>query len=147
MKSGGQPGSKNAFKHGMSKTKFYMVWMGIVSRCKTKSDPDYKNYGARGIQVEWTSFEDFHRDMFSSYREGLCIDRTNNEGNYSRNNCKWVDRKTQNRNTRRNVSFNGELAVDACRRLGGSVGLISGRLQQGWSLERAFTTPISKFNK
>ena len=46
------------------------------------------------------------------------------------------------RNKRNNIKHNGEFAIDASKRLGGSKYLVSTRIRQGWSIEKAFSQPI-----
>lgn len=59
--------------------------------------------GGRGITVcdEWLDVANFIEDMFPSYVEGLELDRINNEGEYSKDNCRWSTKTVQERNTRR----------------------------------------------
>lgn len=92
-------------KHGMRHTRFYEVWKGMKNRCSNKSHRWYKNYGGRGIKVckRWMTFENFRDDMFLSYSPGLTLDRINNDGNYEPSNCKWITRKKQMNNMRRNI--------------------------------------------
>ena len=95
--------------HGMSKNKFYQVWNGIKQRCYNENNKQYKNYGKRGIKVcdEWlNNFEAFYEwAIDNGYKEGLQIDRINNNGNYEPNNCRWVDRYVNNDNRRNNITF------------------------------------------
>ncbi len=96
--------------HGQSATKLYNVWNGMRQRCDNPKDSRYADYGGRGIRVcaRWRKFENFLADM-GPRPPGTTLDRENNNGNYTPRNCKWADRKTQNRNTRQVVliKFNG----------------------------------------
>ena len=64
--------------HGMSNTKIYEVWHGMVARCHSPSAGNYKYYGAVGIGVcsEWRTFENFYKDM-GDVPYGLTLDRIN----------------------------------------------------------------------
>lgn len=141
--------SQHGFAKRGPKYRFYTVWSSINRRCNAPNATAYKNYGGRGIKVEWKRFEDFRDDMYESYLQHVeeygekdtTIDRINNDGNYSKENCRWADRFQQNANTRMTIEFNGECAAQASRRLGGSLALVKDRLQIGWSKEDAFTKP------
>ena len=94
--------------HGMSRTKLYSVWHFMLVRagvCKGASEKVKHNYQDRGITVcdDWTIFENF-RDWALShgYKEGLQIDRVNNDAGYCPENCRWVTPK-ENMNNRRNT--------------------------------------------
>jgi len=129
--------------HGMSTTKFYYSWKHMVKRCTDKTNKDYYLYGGRGIKIckRWNKFENFKKDMFSSYKKGLTLDRINNERNYKPSNCQWTTRSEQAKNRRTSVIYKGENASDANIRLGGKKSMIRIRIKNGWSIERAFTTP------
>lgn len=122
-------------------TKIYWVFAAMKDRCTNKNNPGYKNYGGRGIKCGWKNFEEFYRDLGNSYKEGLLLERIDNNGDYCIKNCKWVDRNTQNRNKRNNIKLNGEVAFDVSQKLGGSKRMIQQRIRRGWSLEKAFSTP------
>lgn len=87
--------------HGMSKTSIYGIWSNILSRCLNINDPAYINYGGRGITVcdRWLKFENFYADMGQRPNK-LQIDRIDNDGNYSPDNCRWVTAKDNSNNRR-----------------------------------------------
>lgn len=92
--------------HGMSYTSIYGVWKGILSRCYTESDTNYKDYGGRGIVIQdsWrNSFQEF-LDYVSSLpnysKSGMTLDRENNDGDYVEGNLRWVDMNVQANNRR-----------------------------------------------
>ena len=94
-------------RHKLSNTNLWHVYYGILHRCYNKEDTHYNNYGARGITMcdEWkNSFDNFAKWAFTNgYKEGLQIDRVENNGNYEPTNCRWVDIKTNCRNRGSNV--------------------------------------------
>ena len=79
--------------HGCSKTALYGVWNTILSRCYNANTKSFKHYGGKGIKVcdEWRNFEYFKNwaDK-NNYKQGLSIDRVNNDGDYCPQNCQWI---------------------------------------------------------
>jgi hypothetical protein len=102
--------TKTAYKHGGKGTKTYEVWKNMRQRCNNPKNPQYINYGGRGIKIcdRWNNYENFLEDMGET-SEGLSIDRIDNDKGYSPDNCRWATRKEQNRNQRKNihVTING----------------------------------------
>src|SRR5581483_1177284 len=96
--------------HGMTGTAFYARFQNIKARCNDPKSIGYRIYGARGIKCEWKDFMEFKNDMYDSYLEhaeeygakDTTLDRINNDGNYSKENCRWATHAVQNRNTRMN---------------------------------------------
>ena len=87
----------------------------MKTRCFNTKNAGWHNYGGRGITVchEWRkSFVSFAQwSMANGYREGLELDRKDNNGNYEPQNCRWVEDKVNNRN-RRNVKLSVEKAAE-----------------------------------
>jgi len=96
--------SKKMTTHGGRRTRPYRTWMSAKDRCNNKNSIYYKNYGGRGIKVcdEWSKFEPF-RDwaLANGYSDDLTIDRIDNDKGYSPDNCRFVSRNIQMRNTRK----------------------------------------------
>ncbi len=138
--------------HGMRHTRIYQTYRGILQRCNDKNHHSYKDYGGRGIMCLWKSFEEFYEDMKEGYSDTLTIDRIDNNGNYCKGNCRWINAKQQANNTRRNVylEFNGKtqsLTLWA-EELNIKYFMLRQRVERGWSVERALTTkPFNRGQK
>jgi hypothetical protein len=138
-------------KHGHNKrgktTRTYNAWRSMKDRCYDETSDSYKNYGGRGIQVcdRWiNSFENFLFDM-GECPPGLTLGRIDNDENYEPQNCEWQTSLQQQNNTRSNVyvDFQGRrmTLAEAARFVEMNYQTLCTRLQRGWSLERALTTP------
>jgi hypothetical protein len=81
-------------KHGMYGTRSYKAWAEMKKRCDNPKQVFYHRYGGRGItyQKDWTNFKNFYCDM-GDCPVGLELDRIDNNGNYTKENCRWVTHK------------------------------------------------------
>jgi len=131
---------------------YYACWSGMIQRCTNPNNRDFASYGGRGIKVcrRWReSFSAFALDMGDRPSPKHTIERKRNNGNYTKSNCEWAERKKQSRNTRTNhfISMGGrrqcvsawaeELDIDRQT--------IYTRLSRGWSPIAALTTPARAY--
>lgn len=142
----------NSYKHGYSNTRLYGIYAKMLNRCTKPKDPNFKRYGAREIDIceEWkTNRESFFSWAISNgYSDDLSLDRIDNNGDYSPENCRWTTPTIQANNRRSNVrvDYNGESHTLAEWSLitGVPKNRISWRLKQGWALQDAlFTKPMT----
>lgn len=94
---------------GLYKHKLNNNWRSMINRCHLPTSTGYPNYGARGIYVcdEWRNdfLTFFEWAMANGYEEGLHLDRQNNSGPYSPENCKYVTPLINANNTRHNKKY------------------------------------------
>jgi hypothetical protein len=131
--------------HGMKHAREYKIWDGMKYRCSNKNAVNYKDYGGRGITVcdKWMRFEGFFEDM--GYSNGLCLDRIDNNKGYSKENCRWVNHKQNNRNKRNNVRICGKTMIEWSEETGISPQVICYRIKKmGMSYLDAVSTPLLK---
>lgn len=144
-------GSRNVkFLHGRSHTRLNHLWQRMKQRCLNPKCSDFKYYGARGITVceRWrSSFALFAQDM-GDPPAGMTLERKDNNGPYSPDNCAWASRKRQGENTRKvkMIEANGRRMnqSDWARELGVCNSAIIFRIKRGMTPEQAVTVPFRK---
>lgn len=90
-----ETGKANA-THELSRTKTYFAWGNMIQRCTNKKHPNYKKYGAKGIDVcqRWKdSFENFLADMGIKPPGQSVLKRIQTDKDYSKDNCRWIVRE------------------------------------------------------
>lgn len=136
----------------MSNKDFLSIWRAMHNRCYNRNQKSYPNYGGRGIFVDarWhgkEGFKAFLADM-GERPLGASIDRIDNEGPYSPENCRWATKNDQAKNKRNNrwITANGETKhlAEWARSLGCHAATLLARIQAGMSEEEAVTKPVSE---
>jgi hypothetical protein len=138
------------YKHGLVGHPLYGRWRRMIQRCTDPNAKDYKSYGARGITVcnEWMSFEVFLAQM-GEPKAKQELDRIDNSKGYCAENCRWVDRSTNMKNTRNSViiEYNGESKNlgDWAKIVGVARDTLKYRLKN-WPIEKAMSKCKFKTN-
>ncbi len=123
------------------------IWRGMKSRCNSPNNKSYPRYGGRGIKVceRWGDILNFIKDMHPRTSLKHSIDRIDNDGDYTPENCRWATWEEQNRNSRSNVNitFGGKTMCRAewSREVGISYKCLVYRLSR-WPLKKAMTQKV-----
>lgn len=132
------------------RTRTYVTWQSIKSRCFNEKDTAYEHYGGRGITIceRWLDFRNFLEDM-SVRPEDTTIDRIDPDGNYEPNNCRWASKKIQgiNKGSTRFFKINGKTKsfTEWAEEYGINKNTLEKRMRiYKWSFEKALTTPIKE---
>lgn len=140
-------------KHGESTRTFvtpeYRVWRDMNARCYIPSLKNYKYYGGRGITVceRWRkSYLNFLQDVGRRPSDKHSLDRfPNKDGNYEPENTRWAtpDQQARNQSKTRLITFQGKTLciADWSKVINVYPQIIKYRLDSGWSIEKALTTP------
>ncbi len=138
-----------SFKHGHAvghkHSPTFTSWAAMLNRCGNLMDTRYHRYGGRGITVcsRWRdSFPLFLEDM-GERPPGLTLDRIDNNGDYTPQNCRWATNDEQMNNTSQScrILFNGRMqtVTQWGKELGIPRETLFSRLKKGRSLEEVFS--------
>lgn len=138
--------------HGKSKTRTYRIWANMLTRCSNQNVRSFPSYGGRGIRVcdEWRdSFDRFLKDMGECPNLKSTLERRNVNGNYSKQNCFWIDGKLQpqNKTTTIWVDVEGEkkCLMEASEHYRIPYATLYQRfVLKKWDFNRAITQPIKR---
>lgn len=148
-----EDGKVRLVTHGASYTKLYSVRRTMIQRCTNVNSESYCRYGGRGIKVceEWLdSFEAFRKWAYENgYKEGLTIDRIDNNGDYEPSNCRLVSMKVQSNNRSDNIHYelNGvtHTLSEWCDIYSVNYDLVKQRMiSLNWPFRKALLTPKKK---
>lgn len=135
--------------HGLSGTPEYRAWVDMRRRCYNVQYKHYDIYGGRGITVceHWTnSFENFYEDIGLRPSTKHSLDRIDVNGNYCLENCRWATKLEQDRNKRKTrfVDYKGKQTpiCELAEKFNIDRTTLFDRLERGWNIEKALTTPV-----
>ena len=83
------------YDHHKKRAKLYNIWSMMKQRCYNEKNNGYRYYGSRGIDIccEWHNYTNFRKwALVNGYKDGLTIDRINNDKGYCPENCQWISR-------------------------------------------------------
>ena len=110
-------GNTQSLKHGLTNHPLRSIRKAMTHRCYNSNNKFYKNYGERGIKVcdEWKeSLQKFVEwSLSNGWEKGLSIDRKDNNGDYTPDNCHWI---TRSKNSSKNCIL-GKLRKEKCDRI------------------------------
>lgn len=139
------------YKHGLSEHPLHATWDRMKMRCYNPNYEHFNRYGGRGITVceEWKNdFVKFYLwAIANGYKEGLTLDRIDNDGNYSPDNCRWATKQQQsnNRSSCVFVTHKGErkTITEWARIIGIKPSTLYARIvKYKWDTERAFSEKV-----
>ena len=83
-------------RHSDYNSPTYISWYCMKTRCNNKNDPNYRNYGAKGISYDpaWQNYVNFKTDV-GERPKGMTLGRKDHSQNYSKANCRWETPKQQ----------------------------------------------------
>ncbi len=84
--------------------KLYWVYVDERLRCQNPKHQRYADYGGRGIEFRFSSFEEWCSEL-GPRPEGYTADRKDNNGHYEPGNMRWCTYKEQNNNRRKRTVY------------------------------------------
>lgn len=136
-------------RHKLSNTKLYQVWANMKDRCLNPNCKNYKNYGGNGIKIcaEWLISDNFLEwAIANGYKEGLTIDRIDNNKGYSPDNCRWTTFAEQENNKSNNhfITYKDrkQTLQQWADELKISRNTLLARINRDWTIERALTEEV-----
>lgn len=129
--------------HGACRTPEHDAWHAMIQRCHNTRNKHFPNYGGRGIAVceRWRTFTTFLADMGRRPSPEHSIDRKDNGGDYTPENCRWATRSEQGNNRRTNhlLTHGGRTMTvsEWAAEIGVTRNALFLRLRNGWPTERA----------
>lgn len=142
-------------KHGLCGTPLYNVWLTMKQRCYNPKDKHYKWYGSKGVKVcsEWLNNAEAFVEwaLNNDYKPGLTLDRIDSNGDYTPSNCRFITIQAQQRNKSSNhvLAYEGiSLTIQEwAEKLNITPSTLRSRINKGWTIDRALTTPVRRLNR
>ena len=124
----------------------HRAYYNAKQRCTNPKNRKFPIYGARGIEFRFACFKDFFELLGNRPSAEHQLDRIDTDGHYEDGNVRWATREQNNRNKRNNrlLTYQGQTKSIAewSEQTGIAWTTLRGRLDSGWSAERAIETPI-----
>ena len=129
------------------------IYSMMKQRCYNTNSQNFKYYGGKGVSVcdEWRNNSQAFYDwaMTHGYKDGLTLDRIDNDGNYEPSNCRWVTMKEQDNHRSNNVilTLNGESHTipEWSEILGIKQHVIRNRINRGWSVGNTLMRKVGNY--
>lgn len=138
------------YSHGLSRTPAYRVWVAMIHRCTNRNYFAYPRYGGRGVNVceRWLDVRAFVADM-GQPPQGHSLERVDNDGPYTPENCVWATSVQQTRNRRNTRLLTHEGVTKTVQEWADHCGLKYSTLLRrvddwGWDLGKALSQPVSQ---